>query len=132
MVLDVDSICSGVHLHFIMMEKSALAGEGGGARPTPFTLFTITYKVAVYAPAESAFSLPLFHLCPICTLRYGRSQWLPCFKVWPTMVLGEPRGMDNYGTWCVPRYGQLLNKVCPEVWTTMVLGVSRGMDNYDT
>jgi hypothetical protein len=34
------------------MEKSALAGEGGGARPPPFTLVTLTYKVAVYAPAE--------------------------------------------------------------------------------
>jgi hypothetical protein len=36
--------------HSIMMEKSALAG----ARPPPFTLVTITYKVAVYAPAERA------------------------------------------------------------------------------
>jgi hypothetical protein len=29
--------------------KSALTGEGGGCTPTPFTLVTITYKVAVYA-----------------------------------------------------------------------------------
>jgi hypothetical protein len=37
---------SGVHS--IMMEISALAGEGvRGARPPPFTLFTITYNVAV-------------------------------------------------------------------------------------
>jgi hypothetical protein len=44
------------------MEKSALAGEGGGARPSPFTLFTITYKkVAVCAPVERADTLPLFH-----------------------------------------------------------------------
>ncbi len=48
----------------IMMEKSALAGEGAGARPPPFTLFTIMYKVAVYAPAERADTLPLFHLYP--------------------------------------------------------------------
>ncbi len=50
-----------------MMEKSALAGHGvGGARPRPpsFTLFTITYKVAVYAPTERADILPLFHLYP--------------------------------------------------------------------
>jgi hypothetical protein len=33
-----------------------------------FTLFTITYKVAVYAPAERADTLPLFHPYPICTL----------------------------------------------------------------
>jgi hypothetical protein len=43
----------------IMMEKSALAGEGGGCTPTPF--ITITYKVAVYASAEWADTLPLFH-----------------------------------------------------------------------
>jgi hypothetical protein len=50
----------------IMMEKSALAGEGGGggARPPPFTLVTITYKVAVYAPTKRADTLPLFHLYP--------------------------------------------------------------------
>ncbi len=34
-------------------------GERGGAS---FTLVTITYKVAVYAPAERADTLPLFHL----------------------------------------------------------------------
>ena len=43
-----------------MMEKLAPAGEGGGACPHPFTL--ITYKVAVYAPAEWADTLTLFHL----------------------------------------------------------------------
>jgi hypothetical protein len=38
-----------------MMEKLTQAREGGGARPPPFTIVTIvtiTYKVAVYAPAE--------------------------------------------------------------------------------
>jgi hypothetical protein len=34
----------------------------GGARPPPFTAFTITSKVAVYAPAEWADKLILFHL----------------------------------------------------------------------
>jgi hypothetical protein len=47
-----------------MMEKLAQAGEGGGALPTLFTLFTITYKVAVYASAERADTLTLFHLYP--------------------------------------------------------------------
>ncbi len=55
-------------LHPIMMEKSALAGEGGGCTPTPFRPITITYKVAVYAPAERADALPVFHLYPVCAL----------------------------------------------------------------
>jgi hypothetical protein len=38
------------------------SGECGGARPPPFTLLTITYKVAVYALAEWPNTLTLFHL----------------------------------------------------------------------
>ncbi len=42
------------------------AVEGGGRMPTPFyyiyQTFTITSKVAVYAPAEWADTLTLFHL----------------------------------------------------------------------
>jgi hypothetical protein len=53
---------SGVHS--IMMEKFAQTGEGGGCTPTPFTLFTITYKVVVYAPADKADILPIFLLYP--------------------------------------------------------------------
>jgi hypothetical protein len=55
--------------HSIMMEKSALAGEGGAvARSPPLTLVT-TYKVVVYDPPERADTLNLFHLStPICTL----------------------------------------------------------------
>ncbi len=45
-----------------MRVKLAQAGEGGGARTPPFTAFTITYKVAVYASAEWAETLTLFHL----------------------------------------------------------------------
>jgi hypothetical protein len=47
-----------------MMEKLAQPGEGGGctARPPPFPIFTITYKVAVYAPAEWADTHTLFRL----------------------------------------------------------------------
>jgi hypothetical protein len=51
-------------VHSIIMEKLAQSGEGGGASPPPFNLFTIPYKVAVYAPAERADTLPLFHLYP--------------------------------------------------------------------
>jgi hypothetical protein len=41
-----------------MMEKLTQAGEVGGASPPPFTIFTIMFKVAVYAPAERADTLP--------------------------------------------------------------------------
>jgi hypothetical protein len=37
-----------------MRVKLAQAGEVGGCTPTPFHSFTITSKVAVYAPAEWA------------------------------------------------------------------------------
>jgi hypothetical protein len=49
-----------------MTEKFAQAGEcgGGGARPPPSTLSTITYKVVMYAPAVRADTLPLFQLYP--------------------------------------------------------------------
>ncbi len=57
---------SGVHP--IMMEKSALAGEGEGCTPIAFQTITIMYKVAVYAPAKRADTLPVFHLYPICNL----------------------------------------------------------------
>jgi hypothetical protein len=53
---------SGVHS--IKMEKSAQLVRVGGARPSPFILVTITYKVAVYAATERADTLPLFHLYP--------------------------------------------------------------------
>jgi len=43
-----------------MRVKLAQAGEDGGARPPPFITFTITSKVAVYAPAEWADTLPCF------------------------------------------------------------------------
>jgi hypothetical protein len=49
----------------------ALAGEGGGCTPPPLITFTITSKVAVYAPAEWADTLTLFHCFisrKMCTL----------------------------------------------------------------
>ena len=36
--------------------------RAGGARPPPLTIFTITYKVAMYALAERADTLTLSHL----------------------------------------------------------------------
>jgi hypothetical protein len=59
-----------------MMEKSALVAEGGGARPPPFTLFTITYNVAVYVPAERADTqLHLYPDTPISSLPYMYYMW---------------------------------------------------------
>jgi hypothetical protein len=55
-------------LHLIMMEKSARAGEGGGARPPPFTIFTITYKFW-------------------CTLQL-RGQIHPLFLLYPFILCG--------------------------------------------
>ncbi len=42
-------------------KKSAQPSEGGGARPPPFILTTITYRVVVYAPAERTDTLPYFY-----------------------------------------------------------------------
>jgi hypothetical protein len=46
------------------------AVRGGGSRPQPFTISTITHKVVVYAPAEREDTLSLFLLYPYmyCTL----------------------------------------------------------------
>jgi hypothetical protein len=45
-----------------MRVKFAWAGEGGGCTPTPFYHIYNHHKVAVYAPAEWADTLTLFHL----------------------------------------------------------------------
>jgi hypothetical protein len=57
---ELQPLLSGVHS--VMRVKLVLAGEGGGARPPPLITFTLTSKVAVYAPAEWADTLTLFHL----------------------------------------------------------------------
>jgi hypothetical protein len=65
-----------------MRVKLGWAGESGECTPTPFTdslpfsfiTFTITSKVAVYAPAEWADTLTLFHLLyryVLCGLLYS-------------------------------------------------------------
>ncbi len=43
-----------------MMEKLAQANVGGGARPSPFPIVIIKYKVAMYARVERADTVPLF------------------------------------------------------------------------
>jgi hypothetical protein len=57
---ELQPLLSGVHS--VMRVKLALAGRVGGARPPPHFTLTITSKVAVYAPAEWADTLTLFHL----------------------------------------------------------------------
>ncbi len=64
---ELQPLLSGVHS--VMRVKLVLAGEGGGARPPPLITFTLTSKVAVYASAEWADTLTLFHLYQYtCTL----------------------------------------------------------------
>jgi hypothetical protein len=57
---ELQPLLSGVHS--VMRVKSVLLVREGGARPPPLIPFTITSKVAVYAPAEWADTLTLFHL----------------------------------------------------------------------
>ncbi len=50
-------------------EKISPAWWGWGvSRPHPFTIFTITCKFVLYAPAERAERLSFFYSNPICTL----------------------------------------------------------------
>jgi hypothetical protein len=57
----------------IMMEKFAQAVRvgGGGCTPTPFhySISTIMYKVAVYAPAENADTLHPYVICALYHVR---------------------------------------------------------------
>jgi hypothetical protein len=62
---------SGVHP--IMMEKSALAGEGGGCTLTPLQHITCSVP---YAPAEMAVTLSVFHLYPKFTLWHEQRKSL--------------------------------------------------------
>ncbi len=78
----------------------------GGAGPPPFITFTITSKVAVYAPAEWADTLTLFHLYQYCTLWSQPSVW--CHVLCACMecpCTHHPEG--------ILRSGQ---SPCPHVW----------------
>jgi hypothetical protein len=55
----VHRVATAAFWRSFMRVKLALAGVGGGARPPPF--ITFISKVAVYAPAEWADTLTLFH-----------------------------------------------------------------------
>jgi hypothetical protein len=56
----------------------------GGCTPTPFQPITITYKVAMHAPAQRSDTLSVFHLYPICTL---------CSPLWVSTATAETSGL---------------------------------------
>ncbi len=116
---------SGVHS--IMMEKSALAGTGGVCLFQPIT---ITYKVAVNAPAEWEDTLTLFHLCTLCvnTQRHSKFEkcirWRPSrkfLKLSPCRILRSPswapRPVRCRGPW-PPRLGWILGHAPLLPWFT--------------
>ncbi len=67
---------SGVHS--IMMEKSAQGVGGGGVHAHPLSLFfTITYKVAVDAPADRADTFHPISSLPPVQLPYALVDFIP-------------------------------------------------------
>jgi hypothetical protein len=78
------------------------------ARPTPFSLLP-RYKVAVYAPAEMADTLPVFHLYPICTHGF-RPSWDGDFRCITSQAFPMQPGRR-----CGPGYPQCLagQTYCP-------------------
>ncbi len=71
----------------------------GGARPPPFTTFTITSKVAMYAQAEWAdpvSSLPLYALC----------------GVYPPLFRGEDTLAGWRGGWGSQYFGRRKTQLC--------------------
>jgi hypothetical protein len=80
-----------------MMEKLAQAGKGGGARPTPFTISTITNKVVVYTQAEREDPLhQLFLLYPIRTLWLNPKQNDIILNSWDGVRGGGQQSEDGY------------------------------------
>jgi hypothetical protein len=82
-----------------MMEKAAQpAVRMRSARPPPFTISTITYKVVVYAPALRANTLPLFplypyeyyELAPITFEKLGQTHSGTRDKTWSMAISGLP------------------------------------------
>ncbi len=90
-------------------------GRGMHAQPFPCTLFTITYKIAVYAPAKRADTLTLFYLYPYVLCGLGPTCHLPAFNQhWnaaaglPNHMIGEvswdPKKEDNLGPLSIQSY----------------------------
>jgi hypothetical protein len=73
--VEMANFCHSCH-HDEKISPVLGGGGGRGARPSPFTLVTITYKVVVYTPAERSDTLPLFHLYTymysvVCTILHN-------------------------------------------------------------
>ncbi len=78
---------NGRFLAYIPSKNQPWLVRVGVHSPPPFTIFTITYKVSVDAPAERADTLPLFHLYPTCTL------WVrPCSNIRRHLPLAKESG----------------------------------------
>ncbi len=78
----------------------------GGARPPPLITFTITSKVAVYAPAEWADTLTLFHL-----YKYVLCGWffLIYYLFWMySMLVSGAKLYVGYESNPLPRNGYIL------------------------
>ncbi len=73
-----------------MMEKSAQPSGGGGCTPALFfTLFTIRYKVVVYAPAERADTLYPFSTLPLYVL---------CGRIKSVDLMKDCRALSTYNS----------------------------------
>jgi hypothetical protein len=120
-----------------------LLGEGG-APPPPFTLVTITYKVAVCTPAERADTLPLFSSLPLYVLcgKYFQLALEPMtglqLKWWKLLQLGNNMfgclySADLYGkgpSWCsMDRKNGPLYQIWEEIGANKRGGVTPRWEN---
>jgi hypothetical protein len=80
----------------------------GGASPPPFTIYTIKYKVAMYAPAERADILPLISTPPLYVLCGYNKEIRP--RQHPPFALPAQRGEWDL----VNVFGCLVNKQEPD------------------
>jgi hypothetical protein len=118
---------SGVHS--IMMEKLVQPGEGGGARPPPFTISTITHKVVVYFPAEGEDTLPLFLFYPYM---YDVNSIIPSLPPHVLCAANIPHLYPQYVLYCMSlqHYMQLYVHVlflCVPVPSTILCTYSMSM-----
>ncbi len=82
----------------------------GGARPPPLITFTITSKVAVYAPAEWADTLTLFHLYDnmySVATDHSREEWR--VRIFTT-IRAQPSPFERYSQ--APEYLTFFSLLC--------------------
>ncbi len=97
-----------------MRVKLAWLVREGGARPPPFTTFTLTSKVVVYAPAEWADTLTLFHLYQYM---YSVPPLIPAHPLpLPTLLQGLSLPQDDahpplhQTAWCLSPFTQIIGE----------------------